>query len=130
MVKNQSDDSMPKFRLLCMEKGPGPAKYLLPGSTGFHRHDPTKHAKPAYSFGVRHKQFSTIAATALSPGPIYYICPEMTRRGKDGTPIYSLTGRPRSINTTCSPAPSEPNVKQTPSSYTKTKPWSNHVASR
>ena len=107
MVKNQSEDNAPKIRLACMEKGPGPAKYLLPGSTGYQGHDPTKHAKPAYSFGVRHKQFSTIAATALSPGPIYYISPEMTRRGKDGTPVYSLTSRPRPINTSCTPAPSE-----------------------
>jgi len=34
-------------------RGPGPAKYKLPGTTGFKNHDGTKKKMPAFSFGKR-----------------------------------------------------------------------------
>ena len=34
-------------------RGPGPAKYKLPGTTGFEKHDATKKKMPAFSFGKR-----------------------------------------------------------------------------
>lgn len=34
-------------------KGPGPAKYKLPGTTGYQDHDVTKKKMPAFSFGKR-----------------------------------------------------------------------------
>lgn len=34
-------------------KGPGPAKYKLPGTTGYRDHDVTKKKMPAFSFGKR-----------------------------------------------------------------------------
>ena len=34
-------------------RGPGPAKYRLPGTVGSKDHDPTKHKDPAFSFGMR-----------------------------------------------------------------------------
>ena len=34
-------------------RGPGPAKYRLPGTVGFANHDPTKQRDPAFSFGKR-----------------------------------------------------------------------------
>ena len=36
-------------------KGPGPAKYKLPGTTGCLNHDVTKKKMPAFSFGKRFK---------------------------------------------------------------------------
>ena len=34
-------------------RGPGPAKYKLPGSTGYKNHDGTKKKMPSFSFGKR-----------------------------------------------------------------------------
>lgn len=34
-------------------RGPGPAKYRLPGTVGYSNHDPTKRRDPAFSFGKR-----------------------------------------------------------------------------
>ncbi len=34
-------------------RGPGPAKYRLPGTVGFLYHDPTRKRDPAFSFGSR-----------------------------------------------------------------------------
>ena len=44
-------------------KGPGPAKYKLPGTTGFKNHDGTKKKMPAFSLG---KRFSTTVSTVTS----------------------------------------------------------------
>ena len=30
-----------------------------------------------------------------SPGPVYFIDPMLSRRGRDGTPSYSILGRQR-----------------------------------
>lgn len=43
----------PKFRPAMMEKGPGPAAYLLKGTTGVKNHCPSKKQAPCYSFGSR-----------------------------------------------------------------------------
>lgn len=69
---------------------PGP-KYMIPGSTGYHSHDLRKRRGPAYSFGGRHATFFNDA----SPGPAYLVPSRVTRTGVDGTPKYSLYGRPR-----------------------------------
>ena len=34
-------------------RGPSPARYALPNTSGFMGHDATKHRLPAYSFGLR-----------------------------------------------------------------------------
>lgn len=34
-------------------RGPGPAKYKLPGATGYKDHDGTKKKMPSFSFGKR-----------------------------------------------------------------------------
>lgn len=47
-------------RIAAMERGPGPAKYKLPGTTGHTDHLISKRKQPAYSFGTKTKQFSTM----------------------------------------------------------------------
>ena len=71
-------------------RGPGPAKYLLPGTVGYKFHDFSKMRAPAFVFGQRHKKFQT----QFSPGPTYMIPTSLTCRGKDTTPSYSLYSRP------------------------------------
>ena len=39
MVLSQTTE---KPRLSCMDRGPGPAQYVLPGTCGLKSHDPTK----------------------------------------------------------------------------------------
>ena len=54
----------PRPRIAAMDSGPGPAVYYLPGTTGQRKHDPSKRQNPAYSFGARTKQFSTISTSS------------------------------------------------------------------
>ena len=71
-------------------RGPGPAKYLLPGTVGYRFHDFSKTRAPAFVFGQRHKEFQT----QFSPGPTYMIPASLTCTGKDTNPAYSLYSRP------------------------------------
>ena len=73
-------------------KSPGP-KYALPGALGTTDHDLRKAKAAAYSFGTRHRIFSA----DCSPGPSHFVKPNITRKGRDGTPQYSLYGRHRPI---------------------------------
>ncbi|EDV19764.1 uncharacterized protein TRIADDRAFT_33050 [Trichoplax adhaerens] len=84
-------------------RGPGPAKYMLPGTVGYKAHDCTRKMSPAYSLGMRHS--SLRFASVSSPGPQYVVKQGMTRNGPSGSPAFTLHGR---INTTSSfqtPAP-------------------------
>ena len=49
--------------------------------------------------------FSMVFAFYCSPGPIYFINPLMTRKGKDGIPAYSLHDRTKSVIDSLSPGP-------------------------
>ncbi|XP_072322214.1 ciliary microtubule associated protein 1A-like [Scyliorhinus torazame] len=90
----------PRGPIAAFYRSPGP-KYGLPGSTGFVQHDATKYKSPAYSFGVTHARFTVDS----SPGPAYLIPSLLTRKGKGGTPAYSLYGRPKDINPFQTPGP-------------------------
>jgi len=79
-------------------RGPGPARYGLPTTVGFVTHDPRKLRHPAYSFGSRLENFSSLFKKPDGPGPSHYINPTITRTGKDGTPHYSLQGRARDLS--------------------------------
>ncbi|CAJ0956488.1 unnamed protein product [Ranitomeya imitator] len=68
---------------------------------GFVQHDPSKYRAPAYSFGSRRFKF----VDDCSPGPGYLVPANITMRGKDGTPAYSLYGRPRDLNMFQTPGP-------------------------
>ncbi|CAL9697091.1 unnamed protein product [Knipowitschia caucasica] len=83
-----------------MYKSPGP-KYSLPGLTGEKLHCLTKYKAPYYSFGSRHE----LSASSLSPGPRYLVPSNITRVGRDGTPAFSLHGRPKEPGLFQAPAP-------------------------
>ncbi|KAL7878555.1 hypothetical protein AOLI_G00095290 [Acnodon oligacanthus] len=80
----------PRGPIAAMYRSPGP-KYALPSVTGLNCHDPRKWKAPAFSFGARHRQFSS----SCSPGPGYLVPSNITRAGRDGTPAYSLYSRPK-----------------------------------
>ena len=82
-------EQIQKPRPSCMERGPGPARYILPSSCGYVKHDPTKVSKPAYSFGIKPKK----ASTMNSPGPVYYVNPYITRNGISTMPSFTMYGR-------------------------------------
>lgn len=106
MVVNSSSSSKDqKPRLSCMDKGPGPGKYNLPSTCGYQAHDISQRANPAYSFGTRYKQFSSLANKPCSPGPVHFVTPQITRRGKEGGPSYTIYGRLRSLSVPPTPGP-------------------------
>lgn len=111
-----------KFKPAMMEKGPGPAAYFLKGTTGQRIHCPSKKQSPAYSFGSRTKGFHSYTHTSTSPGPIYYITPNMTRKGKDGTPVYTLHSRTKQLQSSCSPGPAAYNTSNVKPLRTKNPP--------
>ncbi|XP_006633801.1 ciliary microtubule associated protein 1B [Lepisosteus oculatus] len=90
----------PRGPIAALYSSPGP-KYALPGTTGTVYHDPRKYKAPAFSFGSRHCQFSN----DCSPGPGYLVPPNITRIGRDGTPAYSVYGRPRDLVLFQTPGP-------------------------
>lgn len=82
-------------------RGPGPAKYLLPGCVGQINHDLRKTINPAFSFGHRSRDF----AASSSPGPKYMVPPGYTEKGKDGSPAFSLYTRAKERNRNNVPGP-------------------------
>ncbi|MCI4379025.1 hypothetical protein PGIGA_G00223180 [Pangasianodon gigas] len=90
----------PRGPIAALYSGPGP-KYALPGATGLNMHDPRKWKAPAFSFGIRHRQFSE----NCSPGPGYLIPSNITKIGCDGTPAYSLYSRPKDPRLFQTPGP-------------------------
>lgn len=88
-------------QIAAMFRGPGPAKYLLPGTCGYSAHDPRKYKKPAYSFGLK----TSASIRGTGPGPAYLVPSNMTRTGKDGTPAYTLHERTSLLNSFKTPAP-------------------------
>lgn len=88
-----------------MFRGPGPAAYYLPGSTGYIGHDCTKYRKAAYSFGARTWKNQQLTG----PGPKYKI-DDVTRFGMEGTPKYTLHSRTSSQGKFQTPAPCEYNL--------------------
>ncbi|XP_073475349.1 ciliary microtubule associated protein 1A-like [Aquarana catesbeiana] len=90
----------PRGPIAALYRSPGP-KYALPGSTGYDKHDPSKYRAPSHSFGIHH--FNVV--DNCSPGPQYLVPANITMRGKDGTPAYSLYGRPKDLKTFRIPGP-------------------------
>ena len=84
--------------------GPGAGRYMLPPTIGYIGHDFTRFKHPAYSFGIRLvcKMFE---AMKHSPGPIYFVEPQYTRFGKDGTPKYTMLARPHDLESFKTPGP-------------------------
>jgi len=92
----------PRGPIAAMYRSPGPC-YPLPGLVGQNTHDPRSvHYKgAAYSFGIRHGKWKD----DCSPGPCYYPSAKVYRDGTDGTPHYSLYGRPREAGAYKTPGP-------------------------
>ena len=89
-ITEESDESKEEKVLIGAKcRGPGPAKYLLPGTIGIKGHDIRKQRCPAFSFGQRHKEFSS----SFSPGPKYMFPAYVTRNGKETSPAFSLYSR-------------------------------------
>ncbi|XP_015776794.1 PREDICTED: outer dense fiber protein 3-like [Acropora digitifera] len=84
-------------------RGPGPAKYLLPGTIGLKGHDIRKQRCPAFSFGQRHKEFSS----SFSPGPKYMFPAYATRKGRETAPAFSLHSRTREKANFLTPGPGQ-----------------------
>lgn len=117
--QNNQIQASNKQPIAAMLRGPGPAKYGLPGTTGYRDHDATRKKMPAFSFG---KRFKTNYENC-SPGPSYMVPQFVTRNGRENAPAYSLYGRTKEKTNNKSPAPGQyspekfaiPNKKQAPS---------------
>ncbi|XP_049482575.1 outer dense fiber protein 3B [Panthera uncia] len=90
----------PRGPIAALYRGPGP-KYMLPPNTGYILHDPSRPRAPAFSFGAR----LPTQQTSCGPGPGHLIPARMTVRGPDGTPAYSIYGRPRHAAPFLTPGP-------------------------
>ncbi|KAM6419689.1 ciliary microtubule associated protein 1B [Pluvialis apricaria] len=90
----------PRGPIAALYGSPGP-KYGLPTNVGYRLHDPSRGRAPAYSFGVR----AGGRQEERSPGPAYLLPPGTTARGKDGTPAFSIYGRPRDLPPLRTPGP-------------------------
>ncbi|XP_076334810.1 ciliary microtubule associated protein 1A-like [Tachypleus tridentatus] len=101
MVRKKQDKDKKKIILAAQIKGPGPGKYLLPGSVGFTGHDITKRRNPAFSFGSRTK----IIDKKTTPGPCYLIPSSVNRYGRIEAPAYTLSSRPVELEPFASPGP-------------------------
>ncbi|XP_015266702.1 PREDICTED: outer dense fiber protein 3-like protein 2 [Gekko japonicus] len=77
--------------IAAQETGPGPGCYSLPPTVGFVNHDYTRFTSPAHSFHQRLN--NSIHRKDSSPGPRYYVEPEVTRFGRARGPSYSMLGR-------------------------------------
>uniref|UniRef100_A0A7N5JC26 Outer dense fiber of sperm tails 3B n=1 Tax=Ailuropoda melanoleuca TaxID=9646 RepID=A0A7N5JC26_AILME len=90
----------PRGPIAALYRGPGP-KYMLPPNTGYILHDPSRPRAPAFSFGAR----LPTQQTSCGPGPGHLVPARMTVRGPDGTPAYSIYGRPRHAAPLLTPGP-------------------------
>lgn len=83
-------------------KQPGP-QMMLGHPTGYFLHDPSRPRAPAFTFGVR----LPTQQTSCGPGPSHLVPARMTVRGPDGTPAYSIYGRPRHAAPCLTPGPGQ-----------------------
>ena len=97
--KDDKEEKVVSIAAKC--RGPGPAKYLLPGTIGLKGHDIRKQRCPAFSFGQRHKEFSS----SFSPGPKYMFPAYATRKGRETAPAFSLHSRTRENAKFLTPGP-------------------------
>lgn len=98
---NSSDytPTKPRGPIAAHFTGPGP-NVMLPSCLGS-RTAINKREMPQFSFGVRHKSYST----DYSPGPCHNFPSGITRKGNDGTPKYSLYPRSRDMTIFKTPGP-------------------------
>lgn len=95
----------PKVRpnIAAKERGPGPARYALPGTVGTGPVDATAKKSPAFSLSS--KLGTSLGGKTAGPGPAYKVEAGIVKSGKDGTPKYSMAGRPKDIKLHRGPGP-------------------------
>ncbi|CAM4628093.1 protein CIMAP1D [Lepidochelys kempii] len=92
--------------------GPGPGQYRLPPTVGFVNHDCTKLTSPAYSF---HRRLNNVMYFKdSSPGPCYYVDPQLTRFGRSGGPSYSMLARSKTVVQPQTPGPGRYSPEKAP----------------
>ncbi|XP_063058111.1 outer dense fiber protein 3-like protein 2b [Engraulis encrasicolus] len=110
------------------EKGPGPARYALPPTIGFMRHDVTKPTSPAFTFHGRMSDH--LYSIDSSPGPQYFVDAKITRFGRDGTPAYSMLGRMRKTGVIRTPGPGAYSPEKALPNSTQRRPPSYSIGAR
>jgi len=103
MTAEETDGNGPRVPIAATYAGPGPNVYKLPSLTGKIDHDPrsSHDERPAWSFGLKSGKFDYES----SPGPVYKPDDRVTKVGLDGTPKYSLYGRPTNLKQFQTPGP-------------------------
>ncbi|XP_044311845.1 outer dense fiber protein 3-like protein 2 [Varanus komodoensis] len=98
------DAGLKKARMIAAhETGPGPGCYSLPPTVGFAHHDYTRFTSPAYSFHQRLN--NSLYSKDASPGPCYYVEPELTRFGRSRGASYSMLARAKPPGLPRTPGP-------------------------
>ncbi|XP_053869910.1 outer dense fiber protein 3-like protein 2 [Malaclemys terrapin pileata] len=106
---------------------PGPGQYRLPPTVGFVNHDYTKLTSPAYSF---HRRLNNgMYFKDSSPGPCYYVDPQLTRFGRSGGPSYSMLARAKTLAQPQTPGPGRYSPEKAPP-VTQRRPPSFTMGSR
>ncbi|XP_037357620.1 outer dense fiber protein 3-like protein 1 [Talpa occidentalis] len=83
-------------------KGPGPAKYLRPSCTGYVDHDISMFQEPAYTLHTRHSEKRIV--DMYSPGPCYFLDPQITRFGVSSCPQVPMQERISNLRLFATPA--------------------------
>ncbi|XP_072038708.1 ciliary microtubule associated protein 1B-like [Amphiura filiformis] len=97
-----TEEGKPVIQIAARERGPGPGRYCLPSTLGSNN-DIRVRAEPSFSFGL--KLPNSIFQKSIGMGPKYNIEKNATRFGKDGTPAYSILGRPKDLQPFNTPSP-------------------------
>ncbi|KAI6653298.1 vesicle-associated membrane protein 2-like [Oopsacas minuta] len=97
------------YKINAKLRGPGPARYALPNTSGFFGHDATKTRLPAYSFGLR---TTLLYRKTKTPGPAHFIDASMSRFGKEGSSKFSLKSRNLMGKQFQTPAPNAYNAER------------------
>ncbi|XP_064390618.1 ciliary microtubule associated protein 1A-like [Halichondria panicea] len=103
MTTGDGTQTATKPKIAAMERGPGPARYCMPGLTGRSGHDVTKKIQPAYTFGKR--LGISFFKKDFGPGPAHFVDPSVTRSGPEGTPRYSIGSRHKELMPFNTPGP-------------------------
>ncbi|XP_029658547.1 outer dense fiber protein 3-like [Octopus sinensis] len=110
----------PRGPIAAMYSSPGPC-YQLPNLIGHEGHDTrsTYQKAPSYVFGLKQES----RKSGCSPGPKYNFSHlQVFRDGKDGTPQYSLYGRPKQRPTIHTPGPGSYSISPSAKSVFESAP--------
>lgn len=112
--KMSSTTERKRPEIAAKNKGPGPASYSLPptlGKTGTMKHDPTKAAGSAFSFGSR--PVTCMIENWRQPGPLYKPEKDMTNKGVCKSPTYTMQHAFKPLKDQGVPSPAAYEVEKT-----------------